>query len=215
MKNIRVVIADDHQIVRQGLVSILAQCQQCELVAEASDGPAALEAALHHRPDVVVLDISMPVLNGLEVAQRIHQQLPATKILVLTMHEEQEYVVHMVRAGVSGYLLKDSASIELLEAIQTLASGKPYFGSHASKVLAEHVRSPMAAPLDLYATLTKRERQVFQLVVEGKPTKEIARELAISHKTAENHRGKVLAKLHVKNAVELVKFAAKHGLLSV
>ncbi|AOE49824.1 response regulator transcription factor [Kangiella sediminilitoris] len=209
---IRVLIADDHTILRQGLVSILEKDDECVVVGEAANGLEALEKAQELSPQIAVIDISMPELNGMEVVKRIHQKLPQCKVLVLTMHEEEEYVIHMVRAGASGYLLKDSASEELIQAVKALASGKSYFSQYAAQVLANQYSQPEEWS-DPYKNLTKREREVFHLVVDGKTTKEIARVLDISVKTAENHRGKVLEKLGVSNSAELVKYAAQHKLL--
>lgn len=209
---IRVLLADDHTILRQGLVSILAKDDDCVVVGEASNGIEAVEKAFELEPQIAVIDISMPELNGMEVVKRIHQKLPDCRILVLTMHEEDEYVIHMVRAGASGYLLKDSASEELIQAVKTLASGKSYFSQYAAQVLANQYTQPEKWS-DPYKNLTKREREVFHLVVDGKTTKEIAKILDISVKTAENHRGKVLDKLNVANSAELVKYAAQHKLL--
>ncbi|GAA4353174.1 response regulator transcription factor [Kangiella taiwanensis] len=209
---IRVLLADDHTILRQGLVSILAKDDDCVVVGEASNGIEAVEKAFELEPQIAVIDISMPELNGMEVVKRIHQKLPDCRILVLTMHEEEEYVIHMVRAGASGYLLKDSASEELIQAVKTLASGKSYFSQYAAQVLANQYTQPEKWS-DPYKNLTKREREVFHLVVDGKTTKEIAKILDISVKTAENHRGKVLDKLNVANSAELVKYAAQHKLL--
>ena len=213
---IRVLVADDHTIVRQGLVSLLNHSGDCEVVAEAADGLAAIERALATRPDVAVLDISMPRLGGLEAVRRIHAELPATRILVLTAHDEEEYVVPMVQAGASGYLLKDSAAADLLQAVRTLRGGQGYFGPQAAKVLAERFQSPAGTnpdPGDPYGTLTAREREVFHLVIEGKTTKEVAKALQISVKTADNHRSRVLEKLRAHNTAELVRYAAKKGLL--
>ncbi len=209
---IRVLLADDHTILRQGLVSILAKDDDCMVVGEASNGIEAVEKAFELEPQIAVVDISMPELNGMEVVKRIHQKLPDCRILVLTMHEEEEYVIHMVRAGASGYLLKDSASEELVQAVKTLASGKSYYSQYAAQVLANQYTQPDKWS-DPYKNLTKREREVFHLVVDGKTTKEVAKALDISVKTAENHRGKVLDKLNVANSAELVKYAAQHKLL--
>ena len=209
---IRVLVADDHTIVRQGVVSLLEAGGDCEVVAQASDGIEAVEKALATRPDVAVLDIGMPRLSGLEAVRRIRQEAPKVRVLVLTMHEEEEYVVHLVRAGASGYLVKDSAAAELLAAVRALARGHGYFGPYAARVLAEQYRHPEGAP-DPYGTLTAREREVFHLVVDGKTTKEVAKALGISPKTAENHRTRLMEKLDVHNTAELVRYAARRGLL--
>ena len=210
---IRVLIADDHTILRHGLVSLLSKDDDIQVVAEAADGLEAVSKALELKPTVIVIDISMPGLNGMEAVKRLNGQLPDTKVLVLTMHEEQEYVIHMVRAGASGYLLKDSASDELIDAVKALAAGKTYYSQYAASVLASQYNKPAENWQDPYKNLTNREREVFHLIIEGKTTKEIARSLDISVKTAENHRGKVLDKLSVANAAELVRYAAKNNLL--
>ncbi|MEO8460269.1 MAG: response regulator transcription factor [Dokdonella sp.] len=210
---IRVLVADDHTILREGLVSLLNASGDCQVVAQAADGMDAVELALKTRPDVVVVDISMPKLNGIEVIRRLTRELEDVRILVLTMHAEEEYVLHVVRAGASGFLLKDSATSELLAAVRALASGRGYFGSHASKVMAEQVQKPRAQIEDPYRDLTPREREVFHLIIEGMTTKEIARRLGTSTKTAENHRFRVLGKLGARNTAEIIRYAVKHRLL--
>lgn len=210
---IRVVVADDHTILREGLVSLLNASGDCDVVAQAADGMSAVELALKTRPDVVVVDISMPRLNGIEVVRRLHKELENTRVLVLTMHAEEEYVLHVVRAGASGFLLKDSATGELLSAVRALAGGRGYFGAHASKVLAQQVQKPNTPIEDPYRDLTAREREVFHLIAEGLTTKEIAKQIGTSTKTAENHRFRVLDKLGARNTAELIRYAVKHGLL--
>lgn len=211
---IRVLIADDHTIVRQGLVGILQASEDIEVVGEAADGAEAVEKAQKLKPDVVVLDVSMPHLSGLEAARRIRESVPATRVLVLTMHDDEEYVLKMVRAGASGYLLKDSAASELLAGIHALKSGKAYFGPHASRALAEAYQSDRPLPDDPFERLTDREREIFQLVVEGKTNAQIAEMLFISPKTVDNHRTRMMEKLGIHGTAELVRFAAKHNLLS-
>lgn len=213
MKPIRVLVADDHTIVRDGLVALINGSGDCQVVAQASDGMTAVDLAMKTQPDVVVVDISMPKLNGIEVVRRLTKELESTRILVLTMHAEEEYVMHVVRAGAAGFLLKDSASAEMLAAVRALASGRGYFGTHASKVLAQQVQKPHAQLEDPYRDLTSREREVFHLIVEGMTTKEIARQLGTSTKTAENHRFRVLDKLGARNTAELIRYAARHGLM--
>jgi two-component system response regulator NreC len=209
---IRVLVADDHTIVRQGVVSLLEASGDCTVVAQASDGVEAVEQAVATSPDVAVVDIGMPRLSGLEAVRRIRHEAPRVRILVLTMHEEEEYVVHLVKAGASGYLVKDSAATDLLAAVRALARGQGYLGPYAARVLAEQYRRPEEAA-DPYGALTPREREVFHLVVDGKTTKEIAKQLGISPKTAENHRARLMEKLDVHNTAELVRYAAKKRLL--
>jgi len=214
MARIRVLVADDHTIVRQGLVGILKSSDDVEVVGEAADGAEAVAKATKLKPDVVVLDVSMPHLSGLEAARRIREALPATRVLGLTMHDNEEYVLKMVRAGASGYLLKDSAASELIAGIRALKSGKVYFGPHASRALAEAYQSDRPLPEDPYERLTDREREIFQLVVEGKTNAQIADMLCISPKTVDNHRTRLMDKLGVHGTADLVRFAAKHKLLS-
>ena len=210
---IRVLVADDHTLVRQSLVSVLAASGLCEVVGEAADGLDAVAQALRLRPDVAIVDISMPRLNGIEVVRRLHAELPGTRTLVLTMHEEDEYVLHVVRAGAAGYLLKDSAVSDLIQAVRDVHAGKRHFGANAARVLAEAISQPQADLGDPYGRLTTREREIFHLVVEGATSKEVARRLDISVKTAENHRANILDKLGVRNTAELVRYAVRKGLL--
>jgi DNA-binding NarL/FixJ family response regulator len=214
MSRARVLLADDHPILRQGLVGILNASGEVEVVAEAGDGNEAVEKAIATRPDIVVLDISMPRLNGLEAARRIHKALPGTRVLVLTMHEDEEYVLKMVRAGVSGYLVKDGAASELVAAVRALRAGKGYFGPQASKALSDVYREARPLPEDPYGRLTDREREVFQLLIEGGTNAQVADILCISPKTVDNHRTHLMEKLGVHNTAELLRYAAKHGLLS-
>ncbi len=213
MGNIRVLIADDHTLIRESLVGLLQADGDVQVVAQAANGLEALEKAVATHPDIVVTDLTMPGLNGIEVVRRLCESLPNTRVLVLTMHQEDEYVLQAVRAGASGYLVKDSAASELLAAGRSLQAGRGYFGPQASKALAEQVQHPERVVEDPYGCLTPREREVFHLIAEGLTTKEIARKLDISAKTAENHRTRVLGKLGVRNTAELVRYALRRGLL--
>jgi DNA-binding NarL/FixJ family response regulator len=210
---IRVLLADDHTLVREVLANSLRGAGDCVVVAQAGDGLAAIEQALAKRPDVAVVDLSMPRLNGVEVIRRLAHDLPRTRVLVVTMHEEDEYVVHAVRAGAAGYLVKHSPACELINAVRALAAGGVYFGADASKVLAEHIHHPSAFNEDPYGTLSPREREVFHLMVDGRTTKEIAHGLDISPKTAEHHRSHVLDKLCVRNSTEVVRYAQRKRLI--
>lgn len=214
MKKIRVLVADDHTMVRQGLVGILKSSEQIEVVGEAGDGYEATEKAMKAKPDVVVLDVSMPRLNGLEAARRICEALPATRVLVLTMHDDEEYVLKMVRAGASGYLLKEGAASDLLAGIQALHAGKTFFGPQATQALAAAYQRGETSADDPYSRLTNREREIFQLVVEGKTNVQIAAVLYISPKTVDNHRTRLMEKLGAHSTAELVRYAAKHKLLT-
>ena len=210
---IRILIADDHTLVRESLVGLLQSEGDVQVVAQAADGIETLEKAVAVRPDVVVADLSMPHLGGIEVVRRLRDALPETRVLVLTMHQEDEYVLQAVRAGASGYLVKDSAAAELLVAVRNLHAGRGHFGPQAAHALAQQLQHPERTHDDPYGRLTAREREVFHLIAEGHTTKEIARKLDISAKTAENHRARVLDKVGVRNTAELVRYALRKGLL--
>lgn len=209
----RILVAEDHTVVREGLVRILEEGGECRVVAEAGDGLEAVEKAIEAHPDVAVVDLSMPRLSGLETVRRIREAVPRTQVLVLTVHDEEEYILPAVRAGAAGYLVKDSAAAELLAAVRALVAGQGYFGPQAARALAEQYRHPERGGSDPYQDLTPREREVFHLVVEGGTTKEIAARLGISVKTADNHRYRMMGKLGVHNTAEVVLYAARHGLL--
>jgi len=211
---IRLLLADDHTIVRQGLRSMLEETGECQVVAEAADGAEAVEKAVATQPHVVVTDLSMPRLSGLEVVKRVRERLPGTKALVLTVHEEDEYILPIIRAGASGFLNKDTTVSDLMTAIKTIHGGHAYFGPRAAKALADQHQRPREVGVDPYDTLTGREREAFHLVIEGKTTKEIAQILDIGVKTAENHRARMMEKLGLRNTAEVVRFAARKGLLS-
>lgn len=210
---IRLLIADDHTLVRESLVGLLQSGGDVQVVAQAADGLEAIERAIATRPDVVVADLSMPGLGGIEVVRRLREALPDTRVLVLTMHQEDEYVLQAVRAGASGYLVKDSAGAELLAAVRNLHAGSGHFGPQAARTLAQQLQHPERTLDDPYGRLTAREREVFHLIAEGHTTKEVARKLDISVKTAENHRARVLDKAGVRNTAELVRYALRKGLL--
>lgn len=210
---IRVLLADDHTLLREGLVGILQSGGDVQVIAQAGDGAEALDKALALRPDVVVTDVSMPRLSGIELTLRLRQALPQTRVLVLTMHQDDQYVLQAVRAGASGYLVKDSPAAELLAAVRHVHAGRGHFGPQVARALAEQLQHPERVAEDPYAALTGREREVFRLIAEGLTTKEIARQLSISTKTAENHRARVLGKIGVRNTAELVRYALRRGLL--
>jgi DNA-binding NarL/FixJ family response regulator len=210
---VRVLVADDHALVRSGIVGLLNTSPGIEVVAEASDGIETARKALEIRPDVVVLDVSIPGLNGIEAARRIHAALPQTRILMLTMHDEEEYVVRAVRAGASGYLTKDGTASELIAGIRAVSQGRSYFSPPARKAIDRAGRRQEGSE-DPYAALTEREREVFRLAVEGRSNEEIGEILSISPKTADNHRTHLMSKLEVHSSAGLVRYAARRGLTS-
>lgn len=212
-RGLRVLIADDHTLVRESIVSVLESAGVCQVVGQAANGLEALSLAEELRPDVAIIDLSMPHLGGLEVVRRLRGQCPDTRVMVLTMHDDQEYLLHAVRAGATGFLLKDSPASEMVAAVRNVGEGRGHFSPQASRLLAEQLRQPDRALDDPYGSLTPREREVFHLLVEGLSTKEIARQLGISTKTAENHRARVLAKLEARNTADVIRYAARRGLM--
>jgi two-component system, NarL family, response regulator NreC len=215
MKVIRVFLADDHTIVRRGIRSLLEAVDGIEVVGEAKDGREAVEKVREIRPDVVLMDIGMPGLNGLEATIQINQVCPEVKVLILSMHTDELYVQHALQAGGSGYLVKQAAEAELLAAINAVNMGKTYLSPEISKEIVERYlrRSSDEETDDDYSILTSREREVLQLVAEGKTNKEIAVLLDRSVKTVDAHRTHIMSKMSVKNSAELVLRASRMGLL--
>ena len=216
MKEIRILLADDHNVMRAGLKLLLEKHAGFKVVSEAADGHQAVENALATKPDVVVLDIAMPKLSGVEAAQRINSQLPHTAIIILSMHSDEGYVLRALKSGARGYLLKDSAESDLVEAIKVLSEGKAFFSPEISKVLAEdYVREVKARHAeDSYDLLTPREKEILQLLVEGRSNKDIATLLNLSLYTIETHRKNLQTKLNLHNFPELILYAVRKGLIS-
>ncbi len=211
----RLMLADDHALVRAGIRALLAQIPGSEVVAETGDGLEALALIEKHRPDVALLDIAMPGLNGLEVAARIARISPRTRILVLSMHAGEGYVAQALRAGVAGYLLKDSAPDELAIALKSVVSGKTYLSPAISAQVVEgFLRSTSDSAPDPLASLTERQREILQLVAEGNSNKEIADRLGVTVKTVEAHRAQVTERLGIRDLPGLVRFAIRAGLIS-
>ena len=216
LSKIRILIADDHALVREGIHALLALCDDLEVVGEAADGSEAVEAARQLDPDVVLMDINMPGLGGLEATLAIRRENLRAKILVLTQYDDREYVTRFLKSGAAGYVLKKAAGSELASAVRAVYRG----GLVIDPALAREVLSP-AAPAtsgtrdDLYASLTDREKQVLKLVAEGSSNKEVAQVLGISVKTAMSHRERVMQKLSIHNRTDLVKFALKQGVIKL
>ena len=210
----KVLLADDHALMRKGVRAVLAALPGIEVVAETADGREALSLIEELRPDVAVVDITMPGLNGLEVAVRAAKVSPGTKVLILSMHAGEAYVAQALRAGVAGYLLKDAADDELPIAIKVVSRGEVYLSPKIStQVVERYVQSASAAP-DPLAGLTTRQREILQLVAEGKSSKEIALLLDLSVKTVESHRGQIMERLGIHDLTGLVRFAIRVGLVS-
>ena len=206
---IRVVLADDHQLVRQGLKALLER-EGFQVAGEASDGQEALRLVPNVCPDVAILDISMPILNGLDAARELKKSSPRTKTILLTQHDEDQYVTEALRAGVRGYVLKNQAATDLVHAIQQVCRGEIYLSPSISRTVVEAFLSKTALPTD---PLTSRERQILQLIGEGKSSKEIAALLGISIKTAESHRTRLMRKLDIHELASLVRYAIRRGLV--
>lgn len=216
MAKLRILLGDDHTLLRHGLRKILQERAEWEVIAEAGDGREAVRLALEVKPDIAILDIGMPLMNGIEATRQILRRLPETQILILSMHANEAYIIQAMKAGAKGYLLKDSADTELLRGVDALAGGKSFFSPEVAKVmLDDYVRHLADKGLsDRYASLSEREREIFQLVAEGHSNKAIAELLSISSATVETHRAHVLQKLDVHNTAELVLYAVRRGVIS-
>ena len=207
---IRILLADDHALVRQGFRMILAAQPDMEIVGEAGNGREAVELAEKLKPDVIVMDVAMPDLNGIEATRRLAVSLPRTRVLGLSMHKDSVYVREILRAGARGYLLKDSVDTDLLAAVRAVAKGEGYLSPGVSDAVLSDYRRHVTDPLDL---LTSREREVLQMIAEGKTNKEIATALNLSVYTIEAHRGRVMEKLNLHSTGELVRYALRNGLI--
>jgi DNA-binding NarL/FixJ family response regulator len=214
MATIRILLADDHTLVRAGFRALINRMSEVEIVAEASDGEQALRLIEEHRPDIVLLDIAMPRLNGLEVTARVTAAFPAMRVIILSMHANEEYVLQALRAGSSGYLVKDADTIELELAIRAVARGETYLSPAVSKrVIEDYVRLTQGGS-DSLVRLTPRQRQVLQMIAAGNSTKEIAQSLNISVKTVETHRAQLMDELDIHDVAGLVRYAIRMGLVS-
>jgi DNA-binding NarL/FixJ family response regulator len=206
---VRIMIADDHVIVRRGLQALLAMRSDFIVCAEAQDGRQAVEAALQHKPDVAIIDVSLPFLNGIEVTRQIRRGSPLTEVLVFTMHDNEELIGEALRAGARGYILKSEAEEQVIKAVETLARRRPFFSSNVSETLLETFNSGATIhPIGL----TPREREIVQLIAEGNSNKMVARALDISVKTVETHRAAAMRKLSLDSTAALVRYALRNRL---
>jgi DNA-binding NarL/FixJ family response regulator len=212
----RVLLADDHKIVRDGLRVLIGRCDDMEVVAEAETGREAVRLSRKHLPEIVIMDISMPDLNGIDATRQILAEVKGVKVIALSMHSDKQYVDGMLRAGVSGYLLKDCAADELIQCIHVVLSGRICLSPGITGFLVnEYLQPTKDQALADHAELSVREREVLQLIAEGHSTKDIAKSLHISIKTVESHRKNIMEKANLHTVAELTKYAIRHGLTSL
>ncbi len=216
MPRLRVLIADDHPVVRHGIRKILEAEPDAEIVAEAGDGREAVRQAIELLPEVAILDIGMPLLNGIEATRQLTRRAPQVRVLILSMLSNEPYIIQAIRAGAKGYLLKDSVDADLIRGIRAVAQGKSFFSPAVAKVMLDDYVRQMAERgiTDRYDSLSEREREVFQLIAEGHSNKEIAELLFISLSTVETHRAHILEKLDLHSAAEIVLYAVRKGVIA-
>jgi two-component system, NarL family, response regulator NreC len=208
-KKIRILLADDHPVVRSGFRMILSAQPNLEIVGEAGNGREAVEMSVRLNPDIVIMDVAMPELNGIEATRRLVQLAPRIRVLALSMHKDSVYVREILRAGARGYLLKDALDKDLVAAVEAVARGDGYLSPQVSDAVLSDYRKHVTDPIDL---LTSREREVLQLIAEGKTNKEIATLLSLSVYTVDAHRGRIMEKLNLHSTSEIVRFAIRNGL---
>lgn len=216
-KPIQVILAEDHTIVRAGLRALLEQSERIEVIGEAKDGKEAFNLAASLRPNVVVMDITMPNLNGIEATRRIKDEHPEIKVVMLTVHANEAYIYQALRAGAEGYLVKQTAPEDLVSAVEAAAQGEAFLSPLISKNVMENYRhhSGINNDVDRLDSLTKREREVLQLIAEGKTTRQIAKQLFVSQKTIRNHRANMMSKLDIHNTASLTLYALRKGIISL
>jgi two-component system, NarL family, response regulator NreC len=216
MKTVRILLADDHTVVRKGLRLLLETHPGFQVIAEASNGREAVALAEEHRPDAVVMDVAMPILNGIEAARQISIKLPQTAVVFLSMHSDEVYVLKALKVGARAYLLKDSAEHDLISAVTAVSEGKSFFSPAISRMLVEdYVRQMQERKLeDSYDLLTTRERELLQLLAEGKNNKDVATRLNLSLHTVETHRSNIFHKLNLHSGAELILYAIRKGVIS-
>ena len=215
MGRVRILLADDHTVVRQGLRKLLEERADWEVIAEAGDGREAVRLAEQQKPDVAILDVAMPLLNGIEATRQITKRVPSTRVLVLSMHADEAYVTQILQAGATGYLLKDSADVDLLKAVGEAAQGRSFFSPAIARVMLDDYVRQLAdkGVTDRYESLSEREREIFQLIAEAKTNKEIAALLNVSPSTVETHRAHIMEKLDLHSAAEIVLYAVRRGVI--
>jgi DNA-binding NarL/FixJ family response regulator len=213
---LRILLGDDHTLVRQGVCKIIEEQAEWKVVGQVSDGREAVRQGLALQPDVAVLDIGMPLLNGIEATRQLVRRLPNLHVLILSMHADEAYITRALQAGAQGYLLKDSADIDLIRAVTAVSAGKSFFSPAVARVMLDDYVRHLAGRgvVDRYESLSEREREIFQLIAEGHSNKEVADLLCVSPATVETHRAHILQKLDVHNTAELVLYAVRRGVIS-
>lgn len=216
MGKLRIVLGDDHTLMRQGLRKILEEKPEWEVAAEAGNGRDAVKKILEMKPDVAILDIAMPQLNGIEATRQITRRAPSVQVLILSMYSDEAYIIQALQAGARGYLLKDSADADLIRAVAAVAQGKSFFSPTVAKVmLDDYVRHLAERGItDRFETLSEREREVFQLIAEGRSNKEVAEVLHLSPGTVETHRAHIMEKLDLHSTAEIVLYAVRKGVIA-
>ncbi len=212
---IKVLIADDHQLFRQGLINLLSESQEINLVSHADNGKDAYEKAVIYSPDVILMDISMPVMGGEEATRLVKKQMPEVKVIALTMHSDKHYIKSMLEAGVDGYLFKNCTYNQLIDAIKTVSSGKKYLSGDITETLINDYLNKETDKENNQSELTERELDVLKLYAEGKTTREISDTLFVSIKTVGTHRQHIMEKLDIKTTVEMIKYALKKGIITL
>ncbi len=212
---IKVLIADDHLLFREGLVKLLLSSPDIEVVAQAKDGKDAIEKARQFAPEVILIDIGMPVMNGIEATKVLKQEMPDVKVIAVSMHSDKQYVTGILRAGADGYLLKNTTYQQLTEAIKSVYSGKKTLSDDIANLVISGYLQPSLSGADDFEKLSEREREVLQLFAEGKTTREIAEKLFISIKTVGTHKQHIQEKLNLQSTTDMIKYALKNGLISM
>jgi two-component system, NarL family, response regulator NreC len=216
LPKLRLLLGDDHTLVRQGLRKILEERPEWEVVAEVGDGREAIAQVIALKPNVAIIDIGMPMLNGVDATAQIVRRVPETKVLVLSMHSDEAYVTRALQAGATGYMLKDSAGKDLLKGVEAVAAGQTFFSPQIARLMLDDYVKRVAGSgvADRYETLSAREREIFQLIAEARTNKEVAQILEISPATVETHRARILQKLDIHNTAELVLYAVRRGVIA-
>jgi len=212
---IKVLIADDHQLFREGLINLLSSSKEIDIIAHADNGKDAYEKAIIYNPDVILMDISMPVMNGEESTRLVKKQNPSIKVIALTMHSDKHYIKTMLEAGVDGYLFKNCTYNQLIEAIKTVVAGEKYLSGDITETLIDDYLNTENSSENKESELTEREMDVLKLYAEGKTTREISEALFVSIKTVGTHRQHIMEKLDIKTTVEMIRYALKKGIISL